>query len=122
MPTKNPFTFLFRYVSCPNYAYEWYSWASFSIMTQTLPGKSYLSHFLSLSQTHLFYYSCHLHRCRLLPNGCLGAGKAPQLQEGIPQLSKATYCYCSIFAVKDTCTRRALYSQLCRTNSLSTPL
>ncbi|KAH9398298.1 PREDICTED: probable very-long-chain enoyl-CoA reductase art-1 [Rhagoletis zephyria] len=37
MPTKNPFTFLFRYVSCPNYAYEWYSWASFSIMTQTLP-------------------------------------------------------------------------------------
>ena len=40
MPTKNPFTFLFRYVSCPNYAYEWYSWASFSVMTQCLPGKS----------------------------------------------------------------------------------
>ncbi|KAH9420752.1 hypothetical protein DERP_001183 [Dermatophagoides pteronyssinus] len=37
MPTKNPFTFLFNYVSCPNYAYEWYAWASFSIMTQCLP-------------------------------------------------------------------------------------
>ncbi|CAG2121073.1 unnamed protein product, partial [Medioppia subpectinata] len=29
MPTANPFTILFRYVSCPNYAYEWYSWAAF---------------------------------------------------------------------------------------------
>ncbi|KAF7491486.1 putative very-long-chain enoyl-CoA reductase art-1 [Sarcoptes scabiei] len=37
MPTKNPFTFLFNYVSCANYAYEWYSWASFAIMTQCLP-------------------------------------------------------------------------------------
>lgn len=57
MPTKNPFTFLFRYVSCPNYAYEWYSWASFSIMTQTLPGKSFLSHLLSSflnSQAYIF--------------------------------------------------------------------
>ena len=44
-PTKNPFTFLFNYVSCPNYAYEWYSWASFSIMTQCLPGmQSYKKH------------------------------------------------------------------------------
>lgn len=40
MPTKNPFTLLFNFVSCPNYAYEWYAWASFSIMTQCLPGKS----------------------------------------------------------------------------------
>lgn len=40
MPTSNPFTFLFRYVSCANYAYEWYSWASFALMTQSLPGKS----------------------------------------------------------------------------------
>ena len=36
MPTSNPFTLLFRYVSCPNYAYEWYSWAAFTFMTQTL--------------------------------------------------------------------------------------
>lgn len=36
MPTKNPFTLLFNYVSCPNYAYEWYAWASFTIMTQCL--------------------------------------------------------------------------------------
>ncbi|XP_054158091.1 probable very-long-chain enoyl-CoA reductase art-1 [Oppia nitens] len=37
MPTANPFTILFQYVSCPNYAYEWYSWAAFSVMTQCLP-------------------------------------------------------------------------------------
>jgi len=37
MPTSNPFTFLFNYVSCPNYAYEWYSWAAFTVMTQCLP-------------------------------------------------------------------------------------
>jgi very-long-chain enoyl-CoA reductase len=35
-PTSNPFTMLFRYVSCPNYTYEIYSWISFTIMTQTL--------------------------------------------------------------------------------------
>lgn len=36
-PTSNPFTYLFKYVSCPNYSYEVYSWAAFTIMTQTLP-------------------------------------------------------------------------------------
>jgi len=36
-PTKNPFTFLFNYVSCPNYSYEFYSWIFFSAMTQCLP-------------------------------------------------------------------------------------
>ncbi|KAI1289953.1 putative very-long-chain enoyl-CoA reductase art-1 [Halotydeus destructor] len=28
---------LFNYVSCPNYSYEVYSWAAFTIMTQSLP-------------------------------------------------------------------------------------
>ncbi|CAK9253166.1 unnamed protein product, partial [Sphagnum jensenii] len=37
MPTSNPLTFLFRYVSCPNYSYEVYSWAFFTLMTQCLP-------------------------------------------------------------------------------------
>ena len=37
MPTSNPFTLLFNWVSCPNYAYEWYSWAAFTVMTQCLP-------------------------------------------------------------------------------------
>ncbi|CAJ1081871.1 very-long-chain enoyl-CoA reductase-like [Xyrichtys novacula] len=37
VPTKNPFTWLFYFVSCPNYTYEVGAWASFSIMTQCLP-------------------------------------------------------------------------------------
>jgi len=36
-PTANPFTQLFRYVSCPNYSYEFYAWAAFTVMTQCLP-------------------------------------------------------------------------------------
>jgi len=36
-PDKNPLTVLFKYVSCPNYTYEFYSWLAFSIMTQCLP-------------------------------------------------------------------------------------
>ncbi|XP_018553763.1 very-long-chain enoyl-CoA reductase [Lates calcarifer] len=36
-PTKNPFTWLFFFVSCPNYTYEVGAWVSFSIMTQCLP-------------------------------------------------------------------------------------
>ncbi|KAL1006680.1 hypothetical protein UPYG_G00075310 [Umbra pygmaea] len=36
-PTKNPFTWLFLFVSCPNYTYEIGTWVSFSVMTQCLP-------------------------------------------------------------------------------------
>ncbi|XP_075994205.1 very-long-chain enoyl-CoA reductase [Genypterus blacodes] len=36
-PSKNPFTWLFFFVSCPNYTYEVGAWVSFSIMTQCLP-------------------------------------------------------------------------------------
>ncbi|XP_006897447.1 PREDICTED: very-long-chain enoyl-CoA reductase-like [Elephantulus edwardii] len=36
-PTKNPFTWLFPLVSCPNYTYEVGSWIGFTIMTQCLP-------------------------------------------------------------------------------------
>uniref|UniRef100_A0A1B6D543 very-long-chain enoyl-CoA reductase n=1 Tax=Clastoptera arizonana TaxID=38151 RepID=A0A1B6D543_9HEMI len=35
--TGNPFTKLFNFVSCPNYTYEFYSWLSFTVMTQCLP-------------------------------------------------------------------------------------
>uniref|UniRef100_A0A8C0T1R2 Trans-2,3-enoyl-CoA reductase n=1 Tax=Canis lupus familiaris TaxID=9615 RepID=A0A8C0T1R2_CANLF len=38
-PTKNPFTWLFLLVSCPNYTYEVGSWIGFAIMTQCLPGQ-----------------------------------------------------------------------------------
>jgi very-long-chain enoyl-CoA reductase len=34
---SNPLTFLFKYVSCPNYTYEVYGWIAFTIMTQSLP-------------------------------------------------------------------------------------
>lgn len=36
-PTGNPFTKLFNLVSCPNYTYEFFSWAFFTVMTQCLP-------------------------------------------------------------------------------------
>ncbi|XP_031665748.1 very-long-chain enoyl-CoA reductase isoform X2 [Oncorhynchus kisutch] len=36
-PTRNPFTWLFFFVSCPNYTYEVGTWLSFSIMTQCVP-------------------------------------------------------------------------------------
>lgn len=38
-PNSNPLTQLFRYVSCPNYTYEFYAWLSFTVMTQCLPGR-----------------------------------------------------------------------------------
>ncbi|XP_059471807.1 probable very-long-chain enoyl-CoA reductase art-1 [Neocloeon triangulifer] len=37
MPTSNPLTGLFNLVSCPNYTYEFGSWAAFTAMTQCLP-------------------------------------------------------------------------------------
>uniref|UniRef100_A0A1B6LQF0 very-long-chain enoyl-CoA reductase n=2 Tax=Graphocephala atropunctata TaxID=36148 RepID=A0A1B6LQF0_9HEMI len=37
VPTGNPLTALFNFVSCPNYTYEFFSWASFTMMTQCLP-------------------------------------------------------------------------------------
>uniref|UniRef100_A0A0A9YK63 very-long-chain enoyl-CoA reductase n=1 Tax=Lygus hesperus TaxID=30085 RepID=A0A0A9YK63_LYGHE len=36
-PNGNPLTGLFKFVSCPNYTYEFYSWLSFTILTQCLP-------------------------------------------------------------------------------------
>jgi len=37
VPTSNPLTSLFNFVSCPNYTYEVLAWISFSVMTQCLP-------------------------------------------------------------------------------------
>ncbi|XP_071118142.1 very-long-chain enoyl-CoA reductase-like [Haliotis cracherodii] len=36
-PTANPFTWLFGFVSCPNYTYETMAWVGFTVMTQCLP-------------------------------------------------------------------------------------
>lgn len=36
-PSMNPLTWLFNFVSCPNYTYEIGAWISFAVMTQCLP-------------------------------------------------------------------------------------
>ncbi|KAL4659208.1 very-long-chain enoyl-CoA reductase-like isoform X1 [Arapaima gigas] len=36
-PTRNPFTWIFLLVSCPNYTYEVGAWLAFTVMTQCLP-------------------------------------------------------------------------------------
>lgn len=36
-PSANPFTWLFALVSCPNYTYEFGSWLSFSVLSQSFP-------------------------------------------------------------------------------------
>ncbi|MFT7808251.1 very-long-chain enoyl-CoA reductase-like isoform X1 [Arapaima gigas] len=36
-PTRNPFTWLFFFVSCPNYTYQVGTWIGFTIMTQCVP-------------------------------------------------------------------------------------
>jgi len=38
MPTANPFTWLFNWVTCPNYTYEVAGWACFTLMTNTFMG------------------------------------------------------------------------------------
>jgi len=37
MPDSNPMTQLYRFVSCPNYTYEFGAWFSFSVLTQCVP-------------------------------------------------------------------------------------
>jgi len=37
MPDSNPLTQLYRFVSCPNYTYEFGAWFSFAVMTQCVP-------------------------------------------------------------------------------------
>nr|CAG4646396.1 EOG090X097L [Macrothrix elegans] len=36
-PTKDPLTWMFNLVSCPNYTYEFGGWVAFTVMTQCLP-------------------------------------------------------------------------------------
>uniref|UniRef100_A0A672SE18 Very-long-chain enoyl-CoA reductase-like n=1 Tax=Sinocyclocheilus grahami TaxID=75366 RepID=A0A672SE18_SINGR len=47
-PSKNPFTWLFFFVSCPNYTYEVGAWVGLSIMTQCVPGEQLPSNFVIL--------------------------------------------------------------------------
>lgn len=41
VPTVNPFTVLFNFVSCPNYTYEVGSWIGFTIMTSSFSGNHF---------------------------------------------------------------------------------
>lgn len=59
LPTGNPFTLLFNFVSCPNYTYEIGAWVSFTIMTQCLPGKNLredIGNFVGY--VVIYYYFC----------------------------------------------------------------
>uniref|UniRef100_A0A672LD99 Very-long-chain enoyl-CoA reductase n=1 Tax=Sinocyclocheilus grahami TaxID=75366 RepID=A0A672LD99_SINGR len=47
-PSKNPFTWLFYFVSCPNYTYEMGAWVGLSIITQCVPGERLPSNFVIL--------------------------------------------------------------------------
>ncbi|CAI8045897.1 Probable very-long-chain enoyl-CoA reductase art-1, partial [Geodia barretti] len=51
MPTSNPMTKLFHFVSCPNYTYEVGAWLGFSLMTQCLPALLFaVAGFLQMAQ------------------------------------------------------------------------
>ncbi|EHB04383.1 Trans-2,3-enoyl-CoA reductase [Heterocephalus glaber] len=60
-PTKNPFTWLFLLVSCPNYIYKLVSWIGFAIMTQCLP----VALFLLVGFTQMTIWAKGKHRSYL---------------------------------------------------------
>ena len=101
-PNSNPLTKLFKYVSCPNYTYEFYSWLAFTIMTQCLPGNFiyalfmdnddsfFLRNQIELNDIDLrIFFTCSwsVHVGWALPNVCLGFGQAPSIQKGIREIS-----------------------------------
>ena len=100
MPTKNPFTALFNWVSCPNYTYEVYSWIGFTIMTSCLPGINTLFFFskrvASVTTCNWYIFSWSVYFCWRLPNDSLGPRKTQGVQEGIPSISKESKIYHSI--------------------------
>jgi len=57
MPNSNPFTLLFNYVSCPNYTYEFYAWAAFTVMTQCIPAGLFA--FAGLAQMSIWALGKH---------------------------------------------------------------
>ncbi|KAM3915699.1 very-long-chain enoyl-CoA reductase-like [Leptodactylus fuscus] len=59
LPTRNPFTWLFFFVSCPNYTYEVGTWISFTTMTQCLPVGFYA--LCSLLQMSIWARKKHRH-------------------------------------------------------------
>lgn len=95
LPSTNPFTWLFNYVSCPNYTYEVGAWIAFAGMTQTLTGMCKLTLICTLfvvtkyiQYLHLIYCSWDLCTGWLRPDGSVGSRQAQELQAWVPQLSE----------------------------------
>ncbi|XP_041967627.1 very-long-chain enoyl-CoA reductase-like isoform X1 [Alosa sapidissima] len=65
-PTRNPFTWLFFFVSCPNYTYEVGACVSFAVMTQCLPAA--LASFLGFVQMVLWARVKHRAYIHEFPN------------------------------------------------------
>lgn len=108
VPTGNPFTILFNFVSCPNYTYEFGSWLGFTVMTSCLPGiLPFLCH-LRIDRnekpniTMCFSYSWSVCFCWHVPNVNLGPWKAQSLQEGVPELSQGQKSHCAIYSLNLT--------------------
>lgn len=53
VPTSNPFTQLYAFVSCPNYTYEFGAWIGFSLMTFCIPG-SIVQKYMKINFLSLF--------------------------------------------------------------------
>nr|KAF6482342.1 trans-2,3-enoyl-CoA reductase [Molossus molossus] len=92
-PTKNPFTWLFLLVSCPNYTYEFelgsiWRWQTVASGGWELYGVlDWLCHHDAVSPSG-----------SLLPGGLhsndhLGQGQAPQLPEGVPRLPPPAHAH-----------------------------
>lgn len=65
-PTRNPFTWLFFFVSCPNYTYEVGACVSFAVMTQCLPAA--LASFLGFVQMIIWARVKHRTYIQQFPN------------------------------------------------------
>jgi hypothetical protein len=87
----NPFTWLFRVVSCPNYTYEIGSWLFFNVAAFSLSGPS-------ASGACTFVFSERTVDRNAVPgrrgcaDDCLGAGKTSQLSPRVQGLSPGA-CY-----------------------------
>ena len=68
--TLNPFTWLFAFVSCPNYTYEVGAWFGFSLMTQCLPALFFaLAGFLQMAIWALGKHKNYMKEFKDYPRG-----------------------------------------------------
>jgi len=65
MPDSNPLTQLYKFVSCPNYTYEFGAWFSFAVMTQCVP--AFLFAVAGLVQMAIWAKGKHRLYCKEFP-------------------------------------------------------